>query len=66
MEWATLPDTHRRTAMWIVESNWLQVLEGNVDTGCHPEAAAEEPVLSGAKESACRSVHARGSFASSG
>jgi len=32
MEWATVPDAHRRAAMWIVESNWLQVLEGNVDT----------------------------------
>jgi phthalate 4,5-dioxygenase len=32
LEWATLPAPHRRVAMWIVESNWLQVLEGNVDT----------------------------------
>jgi phenylpropionate dioxygenase-like ring-hydroxylating dioxygenase large terminal subunit len=32
MEWATLPAEHRRVAMWIVECNWLQVLEGNVDT----------------------------------
>jgi phenylpropionate dioxygenase-like ring-hydroxylating dioxygenase large terminal subunit len=32
MEWATVPSTHRRVAMWIVECNWLQVLEGNVDT----------------------------------
>ena len=32
MEWATVPDEHRSVAMWIVESNWLQVLEGNVDT----------------------------------
>jgi phenylpropionate dioxygenase-like ring-hydroxylating dioxygenase large terminal subunit len=32
MEWATVPASHRRVAMWIVESNWLQVLEGNVDT----------------------------------
>ena len=32
MEWATLADEHRSAAMWIVESNWLQVLEGNVDT----------------------------------
>jgi len=32
MEWATVPDARRRVAMWIVESNWLQVLEGNVDT----------------------------------
>jgi phthalate 4,5-dioxygenase len=32
MEWATIPSSHRRVAMWIVECNWLQVLEGNVDT----------------------------------
>jgi phthalate 4,5-dioxygenase oxygenase subunit len=32
LEWATLPPAHRRVGMWIVESNWLQVLEGNVDT----------------------------------
>ena len=32
MEWATIPRDHRRVAMWIVECNWLQVLEGNVDT----------------------------------
>ena len=32
LEWATLPTNQRRVAMWIVESNWLQVLEGNVDT----------------------------------
>jgi nitrite reductase/ring-hydroxylating ferredoxin subunit len=32
MEWAIVPEAHRRVAMWIVESNWLQVLEGNVDT----------------------------------
>jgi phthalate 4,5-dioxygenase oxygenase subunit len=32
LEWATLPGPQRRVAMWIVESNWLQVLEGNVDT----------------------------------
>jgi nitrite reductase/ring-hydroxylating ferredoxin subunit len=32
LEWATLPEPNRRVAMWIVESNWLQVLEGNVDT----------------------------------
>jgi phthalate 4,5-dioxygenase len=32
MEWATVPASHRRVAMWIVECNWLQVLEGNVDT----------------------------------
>jgi phthalate 4,5-dioxygenase len=32
MEWATLPSSHRRVAMWIVDCNWLQVLEGNVDT----------------------------------
>jgi phenylpropionate dioxygenase-like ring-hydroxylating dioxygenase large terminal subunit len=32
MEWATLPASHRRVAMWLVECNWLQVLEGNVDT----------------------------------
>jgi nitrite reductase/ring-hydroxylating ferredoxin subunit len=32
LEWATLPAAQRRVAMWIVESNWLQVLEGNVDT----------------------------------
>src|SRR5436189_119267 len=32
MEWATVPHGHRRVAMWIVECNWLQVLEGNVDT----------------------------------
>jgi hypothetical protein len=32
MEWATLPPSHRRVAMWLVECNWLQVLEGNVDT----------------------------------
>ncbi len=32
MEWATVPSTHRQVAMWIVECNWLQVLEGNVDT----------------------------------
>jgi phthalate 4,5-dioxygenase len=32
MEWATLPSRHRQVAMWIVECNWLQVLEGNVDT----------------------------------
>src|ERR671928_1459507 len=32
MEWATVPSSHRRVAMWIVECNWLQVLEGNVDT----------------------------------
>jgi phthalate 4,5-dioxygenase len=32
MEWATVPSAHRRLAMWIVECNWLQVLEGNVDT----------------------------------
>ena len=32
MEWATVPADHRRVAMWIVECNWLQVLEGNVDT----------------------------------
>jgi phthalate 4,5-dioxygenase oxygenase subunit len=32
MEWATVAPENRRVAMWIVESNWLQVLEGNVDT----------------------------------
>ena len=32
MEWATVPPSHRRLAMWLVECNWLQVLEGNVDT----------------------------------
>lgn len=32
MEWALVPPSHRRVAMWIVECNWLQVLEGNVDT----------------------------------
>jgi phthalate 4,5-dioxygenase len=32
LEWALVPEPHRRVAMWIVESNWLQVLEGNVDT----------------------------------
>jgi phenylpropionate dioxygenase-like ring-hydroxylating dioxygenase large terminal subunit len=32
MEWVTLPSEHRYVGMWIVESNWLQVLEGNVDT----------------------------------
>jgi phthalate 4,5-dioxygenase oxygenase subunit len=32
LEWAVVPPEHRRVAMWIVESNWLQVLEGNVDT----------------------------------
>jgi phthalate 4,5-dioxygenase len=32
MEWATIPSSHRRVAMWIVECNWLQALEGNVDT----------------------------------
>jgi nitrite reductase/ring-hydroxylating ferredoxin subunit len=32
LEWATVPEPNRRVAMWIVESNWLQVLEGNVDT----------------------------------
>src|SRR5919202_2819808 len=32
IEWATLPEPNRQVAMWIVESNWLQVLEGNVDT----------------------------------
>jgi phthalate 4,5-dioxygenase len=32
MEWATVPTSHRRVAMWMVECNWLQVLEGNVDT----------------------------------
>jgi phenylpropionate dioxygenase-like ring-hydroxylating dioxygenase large terminal subunit len=32
LEWATLPQPQRRVAMWIVESNYLQVLEGNVDT----------------------------------
>jgi phenylpropionate dioxygenase-like ring-hydroxylating dioxygenase large terminal subunit len=32
MEWATVPSSHRRVGMWIVECNWLQVLEGNVDT----------------------------------
>ena len=32
LEWATLPPEQRRLGMWIVESNWLQVLEGNVDT----------------------------------
>ncbi len=32
MEWATVPSSHRQVAMWIVECNWLQVLEGNVDT----------------------------------
>jgi phenylpropionate dioxygenase-like ring-hydroxylating dioxygenase large terminal subunit len=32
MEWATVPPANRRVAMWIVECNWLQVLEGNVDT----------------------------------
>src|SRR2546426_49215 len=32
MEWATVPASHRRVAMWIVECNWLQILEGNVDT----------------------------------
>ena len=32
MEWATVPASHRRVAMWIVDCNWLQVLEGNVDT----------------------------------
>ena len=32
MEWATVPASHRRVAMWMVECNWLQVLEGNVDT----------------------------------
>jgi phthalate 4,5-dioxygenase len=32
MEWCVVPPAHRRVGMWIVESNWLQVLEGNVDT----------------------------------
>src|SRR3954452_8570675 len=32
LEWATVAPEQRRVAMWIVESNWLQVLEGNVDT----------------------------------
>lgn len=32
MEWATVPSAHRRVGMWIVDCNWLQVLEGNVDT----------------------------------
>jgi phenylpropionate dioxygenase-like ring-hydroxylating dioxygenase large terminal subunit len=32
MEWAVVPSNHRRVGMWIVECNWLQVLEGNVDT----------------------------------
>src|SRR5580765_1448418 len=32
MEWAVVPSSHRRVAMWMVECNWLQVLEGNVDT----------------------------------
>lgn len=32
LEWAVVPPENRSVAMWIVESNWLQVLEGNVDT----------------------------------
>jgi phenylpropionate dioxygenase-like ring-hydroxylating dioxygenase large terminal subunit len=32
MEWCVVPPSHRKVGMWIVESNWLQVLEGNVDT----------------------------------
>src|SRR5205823_8412740 len=32
LEWATLSPAHRRVGMWLVESNWLQVLEVNVDT----------------------------------
>ncbi len=32
MEWAMVPSSQRVAGMWLVECNWLQVLEGNVDT----------------------------------
>ncbi len=31
-EWTLVPDTHRVTRKWLQDSNWLQSLEGDIDT----------------------------------
>jgi phthalate 4,5-dioxygenase oxygenase subunit len=31
-EWATVPSTHRHVSKWIQETNWLQGMEGEIDS----------------------------------